>query len=79
MIHSYLDGYYRRILDDPHPAVEGKTLRQAAKTRRGREKVIDWLKQLENTEYRRAAQQGHRPYDTSWLWRELGIEAQRQG
>ena len=78
VIHSYLDGYYRRILDDPHPAVEGKTLRQAAKTRRGREKVIDWLKQLENTEYRRAAQQGHRPYDTSWLWRELGIEAQRQ-
>ena len=74
-IHSYLDDYYRRILDDPHPSVDGKTLRQAARTRKGREKVIDWLKQLENTEYRRAAQQRHKPYNASWIWRELGIEA----
>ena len=77
VIHSYLDDYYRRMLDDPHPSVDGKTLRQAAKTRKGRRQVIDWLKQLENTEHRRAAQQGHRPYDTSWIWRELGIEAPR--
>ena len=75
VIHTYLDDYYRRILDDPHPSVDGKTLRQAARTRKGRDKVIDWLKQLENTEHRRAAQQGHKPYDTSWMWRELGIEA----
>ena len=74
VIHSYLDDYYRRILDDPHPAMDGKTLRQAARTKKGREKVIDWLKQLENTEYRRAAQQRHKPYDTGWIWRELGIE-----
>ena len=77
VIHSCLDDYYRRILDEPHPSVDGKTPRQAAKTRKGREKVIDWLKQLENTEYRRAAQQRQRRYDTSWLWRELGIEAPR--
>ena len=57
------------------PRWTGKTLRQAARTRKGRDKVIDWLKQLENTEHRRAAQQGHKPYDTSWMWRELGIEA----
>ena len=75
VVHSYLDDYYRRILDDPHPSVDGKTLRQAAGTRKGREKVIDWLKQLENTEYRRAMQQRHKPYDTGWIWRELGIEA----
>ena len=75
VIHSYLDDYYRRILDDPHPSVDGKTLQQAARTTKGREKVIDWLKQLENTEYRRAAQQRHKPYNTSWIWRELGVEA----
>ena len=75
VIHSYLDDHYRRILDDPHPSVDGKTLRQAAGTRKGREKAIDWLKQLENTEYRRAARQRHKPYDTGWIWRELGIEA----
>ena len=76
-IHSYLDEHYRRTLDDPFPMLDGKSLREAAATRKGRARVIDWLKQLENTEHRRAAQQGHRPYDTAWLWRELGIEAPR--
>ena len=57
--------------------LDGKTLREAAATRKGRARVIDWLKQLENTEHRRAAQPGHRPYDTAWLWRELEIEAPR--
>ena len=75
--HSYLDDHYRRTLDDPLPMLDGKTLREAASTRKGRARVIDWLKQLENTEHRRAARQGHRPYDTAWLWRELGIEAPR--
>ena len=77
VIHSYLDDHYRRTLDDPLPMLDGKSLREAAATRKGRARVIDWLKQLENTEHRRAAQQGHRPYDTAWLWRELGIEAPR--
>ena len=77
VIHSYLDDHYRRTLDDPLPMLDGKSLREAAAARKGRARVIDWLKQLENTEHRRAAQQGHRPYDTAWLWRELGIEAPR--
>ena len=55
----------------------GAGARKAASTRKGRARVIDWLKQLENTEHRRAARQGHRPYDTAWLWRTLGIEAPR--
>ena len=55
----------------------GTTSLGYAETRKGRARVIDWLKQLENTEHRRAAQQGHRPYDTAGLWRELGIEAPR--
>ena len=77
VIHSYLNDYYRRTLDDPLPILDGKSLREAAATPKGRGRVIDWLKQLENIEHRRAAQQGHRPYDTAWLWRELGIEAPR--
>ena len=77
VIHSYLDDHYRRTLDDPLPLLDGKSLREAAATRRGRARVIEWLKQLENAEHRRAAQQGHQPYDTAWLWRELGIEAPR--
>ena len=76
-IHSILDDYYRRTLEDPHPMLDGKSPRQAAATKKGRERVIDWLKQLENGEHRRASQQGHKPYDSSWMWRELGIEAPR--
>ena len=77
VIHTYLDDHYRRTIDDPLPMLDGKSLRESAATREGRGRVIDWLKQLENIEHRRAAQQGHQPYDTAWLWRELGIEAPR--
>ena len=77
VMHSYLDDHYRRTLDDPLPMLDGKTLREAAATRTGRVRVVNWLKELENTEHRRAVEQGHRPYDTAWLWRALGIEAPR--
>ena len=77
VIHSYLDDHYQRTLDEPFPMLDGKTLREAAATTKGRDRVVDWLKQLENAEHHRAAQHGHRPYDTAWLWRELRIEAPR--
>ena len=75
LMQSYLDDHYRRTLDEPIPMLDGKTLREAAATTKGRGRVVDWLKRLENAEHHRAAQHGHRPYDTAWLWRELGIEA----
>ena len=77
VMHSYLDDHYRRTLDEPFPMLDGKTLREAAATTVGRGRVVDWLKKLENAEHHRAALRGHRPYDTVWLWRELGIEALR--
>ena len=77
IIHAYLDEHYRRTLDEPIPMLDGKTLRQAATTTEGRARAIDWLKQLENTEQHRAAQQGATPYDTAWIWHELGLEVPR--
>ena len=77
IIHAYFDEHFRRTLDEPLPILDGKTPRQAAATPEGREQAIDWLKQLENTEHRRAAQQGEKPYDTAWIWRELGLEVPR--
>ena len=77
IIHAYFDEHFRRTLDKPLPILNGKTPRQAAATPEGRAQVIDWLKQLENTEHRRAAQQGEKPYDTAWIWRELGLEVPR--
>ena len=76
-IHGYLDAHYRHLLDDSLSELDGRTPRQAAATERGRRQVIDWLKDIENAECRRAAQHGFRPYETAWIWRELGIEAAR--
>lgn len=72
-ISSYFDGHYRQTLDQPLPALGGKTPRQAAKTKKGREAVIDWLKLLENSEAHRAASQGQQPYDFLWMWEELKV------
>ena len=77
IVHAYFDEHYRRTLDEPLPMLDGKTLRQVAATTEGRAQAVDWLKQLENSEYRRAAQDGVKPYDTAWIWRELGLESPR--
>ena len=77
VLHSYLDDNYRRTLDEPIPALGNKTPRQVAATKKGRHQVIEWLKQLENMEYRRAAQKGQEPYDMTWIWYELKIDLPR--
>ena len=46
-------------------------------TKKARAQVVGWLKLLENSEFRRAAGQGHHPYDTAWMWRELKVEGAR--
>ncbi len=76
-IHSFLDSHYRQALDEPLPYLDGKTPRQAARTKKGRAQVISWLKNLENSEDRRAASQGQQPYDFQWMWREMKIDYPR--
>jgi len=72
--HAWLDGHYRRTLDEPLPILGGRTLRQVSKTETGRAEAIAWLKLVENTEHQKAAKSGQRVYETRWLWQELGIE-----
>jgi uncharacterized protein (DUF2384 family) len=74
LIRDMLDQHYRQILDEPIPMLDNKTPRQCAKSKKGREKVIDWLKHLENSEQRRAASQGQPPYDSRWIWKELKLD-----
>ena len=69
-MHDFLDGHYRRTLDEPVPMLDGQTLCESAATKSGHGEAIDWLKQLKNIG---AVQQGHQPYDATWIWRELGI------
>lgn len=72
ILHT-LDQHYRKCLDEPIPALDNKTPRQCARNKTGRKKVIEWLKQLENNELRRAAAAEQEPYDSSWMWKELKL------
>ena len=64
-------------VDEPIPMLDNKTPRQCAKSKTGREQVVEWLKYLENNELRRAAGQGQAPYDSSWMWEELKLAKYR--
>jgi len=48
-----------------------------SRSKKGREKVIEWLKHLENNELRRATSQGQAPYDSRWMWEELKLARYR--
>ena len=77
LIQNTLDQHYRRTLDEPIPALDNKTPRQCSRSKKGREKVIEWLKHLENNELRRATGQGQAPYDSRWMWEELNLARYR--
>ncbi len=74
VMRDYLDRHYRQCLDEPIPMLGDKSPRQCARSKKSREKVIDWLKYLENNELRRAGSQGQEPYDSRWMWQELKLE-----
>src|SRR5262249_37497921 len=79
IIHNGLDRHYRGLLDQAIPVLGNKSPRAAVKTAKGRTKVVDWLKTLEN---QTAKMVGHNDematYDLSWLWTELGITELRR-
>ena len=77
IIQNTMDQHYRQCLDEPIPALDNKTPRQCARSKKGREKVIEWLKHLENNELRRAASQGQEPYNSRWMWAELKLDKYR--
>lgn len=67
------------LLDQPIPVLGNKSPRAAVTTAKGRAKVVDWLKTLEN---HTAQMAGHNAelatYDFSWLWTELGVNELRR-
>ena len=78
IIHEMLDRHYRQCLDEPIPMLDNQTPRQCARSKKGRAKLVGWLKYLENNELRRAARQGQTPYDSRWMWKELKLETLRE-
>ena len=74
--HEYMDTHYRETLDAPLPAFGGKSPRQSVRSKGGREKVLEWLKLLENRSARNDGDIGE--YDFGWMWAELGLQDHRK-
>ncbi|MBI2717197.1 MAG: hypothetical protein HYX36_00310 [Rhizobiales bacterium] len=78
VVHQGLTDHYRRTLDEPVPALGNRAPRQAAKTAKGRDKVVAWLKLLENSSGRHEPDDPMASYDFTWMWEELGVAEHRQ-
>jgi hypothetical protein len=79
IIHDYLDRHYRDVLDQPVPMLGGKSPRTAVRTASGRNKVVGWLKLMENTTAKSAEHNSAlATYNFDWLWTELGIDELRR-
>ena len=77
IVQEHMDQHYRETLNEPIPALGGKSPRQAVRSKAGRAKVVDWLKTLENNSAK------HRndtieEYDFGWMWEELGLQEFRK-
>jgi hypothetical protein len=68
--------HYAAWIDAPIPALDGKTPRQAARTKRGRERVDVLLRTMENAEQRTS---DGAPFDFAPLRRSLGIDVELGG
>jgi hypothetical protein len=73
-----LDRRYLATLNAPLPALDGKTPKQAARSKAGREKVARWLKCLENETARRSKADARPGYNFGWMWEALKIKDLRQ-
>jgi len=74
IIHSSLDRHYRDLLNQPVPILGNLSPRAAARTAKGRSKVVDWIKMLENHASKLAGRNDPMAtYDFNWLWTELGV------
>ncbi len=73
IIHQTMDDHYRRQLDRPILALGNISPRQAAQSEKGRDKLVTWLKQLENHIAKFDQEDPMNAYDVSWMWKELDV------
>jgi hypothetical protein len=79
LIHNMMDQHYLKTLNQPVGMLDNLTPREAAESAKGRKKLVEWLKFIEN----RSGQQPNdadpmATYDFSWIWTELGVEHLRK-
>ena len=78
IIHASLDQRYTKMLNESVPALGNIKPLEAAKTTDGREKLVAWLKYLENQSAKHTLGDPMANYDFAWLWAKLGIADLRQ-
>lgn len=69
--------HYRSWLDEPVPALDGKTPRAAATQPSMRARLVELIQELESM-YQQCLRKGAPAYDASWMWSELGLQAQAE-
>jgi hypothetical protein len=77
VIHATLTEYYTKTLDDKIPVLGNKTPRQCANDKNMQNKLIQWLKDLENSSAKATPQM--QSYDFRWLWDELSLKYPDKG
>jgi hypothetical protein len=73
LVGEFYEQHYRGWLDEPLPALGGRTPRQATVLKSGRGRVISLLKAMENMAERQR-RDGRPAYDFGWMWAALGLE-----
>lgn len=75
LMARHLEAYYRSWIDEPIPALGGRTPRAAAQDFEGRQQLVSLLRYMENMQAR--ASRDVQRYEFGALWRALGIERRR--
>ncbi|RJF88593.1 hypothetical protein D3874_17640 [Oleomonas cavernae] len=78
IIWQTLDAHYRSVMDQPVAMIGNEAPREAVQTAEGRERVVAWLKYLENQSAAHPKGEPLADYDFTWLWQELGLLASRR-
>jgi hypothetical protein len=77
-VHQTLDRHYRAVLDQPVPMLGDVSPREAARTTGSQEKLVNWLKVLENSNAQLGRASAIATYDVRWIWEELGVSNLRR-
>jgi hypothetical protein len=73
IVHEAMDQHYRAQLDQPVPSLGNISPRKAARSKKGRDKLVVWLKLLENQTAKHDPDEPMASYDVTWMWEELGV------
>ncbi len=73
ILHDAMNRHYRAQLDQPIPALGNISPRKAARSKKGRDKLVAWLKLLENRSAKHEPDGPMASYDFTWMWEELGV------